>query len=591
MEATAGTGVTTILEHDVEESGCLMLTGRSGEALPDTAEEGFEPNDDRLTSDPDWQEDDGAIYNGYIEDEGTIYDETEAYASSYGWDEYDEAIEYEEKDEAFDTFDEENGATQHPMAGFSDNSSYEADGYGEHEQAAGLGLLDWEDVDSDPPPQLSYVYYEGMYILDIPAEILNALLRHLINVFEASFHRFGHCHFGEDLKSDEWRQKILTDEGIGRLANLPWDKVHAVEVKDWVTFLERVYYAGKLPKDALANPERFSPPDPTPALAILGMARYVRNRTFHHDESVIECQLRLSLKIPRVLKDQKMADELEAIYEVVNNDAELETPSSKWVRDILFPSQPEFGTCLEVETKILSILEEGSFYFAQREDCQLLEERYWTNPYNGEMQLYACKWENTSPSKYWDLAEALKPEECANLDGQFFLHEHLRKAVMKSATALRNWVAHRAILDDWEVCYAGKNTMLCLILMDDRIRAIEVESLVEAFLRKIPRTDALLRLYKASWNDEPARRLAIAEVCRRNGIEPDPSDYPIRETSTVSPFARSETGSRWLEISKSAKAKYSLNCDEEWDLWDSAIQRFVFCDSMHNILKREPPME
>lgn len=68
------------------------------------------------------------------------------------------------------------------------------------------------------------------------------------------------------------------------------------------------------------------------------------------------------------------------------------------------------------------MLEERSFYFAQREDCRLLDERYWTDPHSGEMQIYACNWERTLPGKYWDLAEAMKPEECANLDRQFFLH-------------------------------------------------------------------------------------------------------------------------------------------------------------------------
>ena len=47
-----------------------------------------------------------------------------------------------------------------------------------------------------------------------------------------------------------------------------------------------------------------------------------------------------------------------------------------------------------------------------------------------------------------DLAEAPKPEECANSDWQFFLHEHLHRAVLRSATALRNCVAHRGLLDD-----------------------------------------------------------------------------------------------------------------------------------------------
>lgn len=73
---------------------------------------------------------------------------------------------------------------------------------------------------------------------------------------------------------------------------------------------------------------------------------------------------------------------------------------------------------------------------------------------------------------------------------------------MRSATALRNSVAHRHLMDDWEI------------------------------------------RYDASCNDEPARRLAVVEVCRRKGIETDPSDSPKRELSSVSPLSRSDTGSR-----------------------------------------------
>lgn len=279
-----------------------MLTGGSGEALTESAEE-CKSNDDHFDSASGWEEDDGTVHDGYNEDEGTTYEETEIYESSYG---DDEAIGFEDEEKTFDNFNEENGATQRPVAGFNDDSSYEAGGSGEHDQ---VSRLRWTNLDMDwNPPALRtkffWEYYvEGIYFLDSYPEILYALLRHMIDVFEASFHRFGHYHFGEDLKSDEWRRKIL--EGFCHLVNQPWDKVHAVEIKDWVTFLECVREAGKLPKYALADPEKFSPSDPTPAFQILGMARYIRNRTFHYDDPMIESQLRLALKIPRVLRTRR----------------------------------------------------------------------------------------------------------------------------------------------------------------------------------------------------------------------------------------------------------------------------------------------
>lgn len=572
MEAAVGTGVTTVIEQDVEEAEYCHITQGSTEVLSEAAEEGCEPNEDHYTSYPGWEEDDGSIsddpgsygnsceggeseyYNdGYDEDEGTAED--------------DEAIEYEEDDGASEDVNEGDGATQHPK--FSDDY--------------------WSNPPSDPG--CSYEYEE--YFLGCPSDVVYALQRHMINEFEASFHRLGHHYFGEDLKSEKWRRETLTDQGAGRLANLPWDKVHAVEVKDWIKFLDRVIYARMLPEDALADPKTFSPPNPTPAFVILGKARYIRNRTFHREELVTESELKTALKIPRVLKDYKRAEELEKIFEIIVKDPTLDAPSSEWVRHILFPPRPESGTCLEIHAKMLSILEEGSFYFAQREDRgtrAVLARRFWTAPEHGEMQIYALHWKNT-PSEYHNLANAMKPEECANLDGQFYLHEHLRKAVMSDATNLRNSVSHRNPLNDRCVCYNLWNIILCFILMGDRVRAIEVESLVEAFLTKTSRTNALMRLYNASRDDEPERRLAIDEVCRREDIKADPLDSPKRKSFPVSPQPSSDMGSRWPEISKSAKDKCRLTYDEEEELWYSAVHRFVFCDSMHEMLMRKLPIE
>lgn len=161
---------------------------------------------------------------------------------------------------------------------------------------------------------------------------------------------------------------------------------------------------------------------------------------------------------------------------------------------------------------------------------------------------------------------------------------------MSLATQSRNSVSHRNPVNERSVCYGAWNSVLCFILMDDRIQAIRVESLAEAFLTKTSQHDVLVRLYHASWSDEPARRHAIVEVCRREGIEADHLDSPNRELFPVSPRPKSDTESRWFEISKSAKAKRSLTDDEQMELWHSAVHRFVFSDSMHETLMRERPV-
>lgn len=162
---------------------------------------------------------------------------------------------------------------------------------------------------------------------------------------------------------------------------------------------------------------------------------------------------------------------------------------------------------------------------------------------------------------------------------------------MSHAIDLRNSVSHRDPPNERSVCYSAWNTVLCFILMGDRIRAIEVESLVEAFLTRTSRTDALMRLFDASWNDELARRHAIVEVCRQAGIEADQFDSTKRKCFPISPRPSSNKRSRWPEISKSAKTKRTMIDDDKAELWYSAVHRFVFCDSMHETLMRERPIE
>lgn len=140
MEATVGTDTTTVLEHNVEESGYLILASSSTEALSETAEKGCEPNKEYSTTYPDHETvydnaglydhsggegkseyDEGEVYDGYHGDGGIAYDETEAYENSY---EHHEAIECEEG-EAFDDINEDDRESRHPVAELSADSGHE----------------------------------------------------------------------------------------------------------------------------------------------------------------------------------------------------------------------------------------------------------------------------------------------------------------------------------------------------------------------------------------------------------------------------------------------------------------------------------
>lgn len=178
----------------------------------------------------------------------------------------------------------------------------------------------------------------------------------------------------------------------------------------------------------------------------------------------------------------------------------------------------------------------------------MLARNFWTEPEDGEMQIYANHWENP-PKRHRSLATAMRPKECTNLDGQLFLRQYLREQVMRHARQLRNPASHRDSLDEHSACHSAWNTILCFILMDDRIRAIKVESLVEASLTQ---TDALVRLYNASWNDEITRRDAIVQICRREGIKSGQQSIPKRKSLPLPITAKLRHGKQVARDSQSA---------------------------------------
>ena len=92
---------------------------------------------------------------------------------------------------------------------------------------------------------------------------------------------------------------------------------------------------------------------------------------------------------------------------------------------------------------------------------------------------------------------------------------------MSRAIDLRNTLSLRNTFDERSACFSAWSAILCFIFfrMGDRVRAIEVESLVEALVTKISRTDAFVRLRSGLWNYGSAKRDAVVAVCRREGIE------------------------------------------------------------------------
>lgn len=200
------------------------------------------------------------------------------------------------------------------------------------------------------------------------------------------------------------------------------------------------------------------------------------------------------------------------------------------------------------------------------------------------MPIYADHWENP-PKRRCGLATAMRPKRCSNLDGQFFLQRHFREQVMRHARQLRNSVSHRDSLDEHSAWHSAWNTILCFILMDEGIRDIEVESLVEASLTQ---TDALVRLYNASWDDEITRRDAIVQACRREDIKTGQLSTPKRKSLALPITAKLRHGKAGgPRFSKCAKAKWSLNKGEKQELRHSAVRRFVLCDSHARERRRE----
>ena len=115
--------------------------------------------------------------NSYDGSEATVSDETDFWEGSY---EHEEGTESEEG-ESFENTNEG------PCACEKTNE----------DDRATCACQGW----NRPAIKLPYVYEDENEFTPSPVDIEYAFLRHMVDVFEASFHDFVHRHFGNDIKS------------------------------------------------------------------------------------------------------------------------------------------------------------------------------------------------------------------------------------------------------------------------------------------------------------------------------------------------------------------------------------------------------
>ena len=178
------------------------------------------------------------------------------------------------------------------------------------------------------------------------------------------------------------------------------------------------------------------------------------------------------------------------------------------MKKLLFPDPVAPKTSYELLARIQDILEESCFYKARRRGRSNTSCESATCPDYFELQNWEAEWQHLYYKDFTD-EELTEIEESRGVDGRVGELKRLRIGVLGQARDLRNVVAHRNPVEDCDVPKYAVRAMLYAILLDDRLRALEVEIVAEAFITRGSRRDVITRLLKNSANDYSSRRKAV----------------------------------------------------------------------------------
>ncbi|KAF6218250.1 hypothetical protein HO133_006212 [Letharia lupina] len=454
--------------------------------------------------------------------------------------------------------------------------------------------------------------------LDLSSTTQHHLCIWFLSQVEQSFYGKAEAEFQNDLESLKWKQDLFKKNphqysesylnkksekyAESELIEKPWHLPDRIEPEYWVEFFK---YAGKLlPCDAYDLPA-----DMSRSLIpyIFEKADTLRHITNHRDRTLYLWTLTEVMKIPRILKDYQRADEMNLVFRVVREDPSVDEYSRSVVQKFVLTADKPCTTYLQISLRVESLMEEGIFRYAKRENPEFLKEKGWCVPEDADLRDWFWAW--TSPPFQPAFDRDGENLALTDVDGRLFSQHDLRNQVLDGARDLRSSTAHRDELDEWSLRADAWNGILLMKLCDDQEQAVLIEAYAEAFLTERSILDVLSRLEKDSANDDSVRRDAIVRVNEWSSSGCDPyakqifyARKRVRANGTLLKQGRwwdvdhhnGESSTCQMISSGSRKAQRPRrDSDELCALHQSAVEAFVFADSMHPALKlsMEDPSE
>ena len=263
-----------------------------------------------------------------------------------------------------------------------------------------------------------------------------------------------------------------------------------------------------------------------PPSRIGGSLNSIRHKTVHRSTPRIVDILEV-MKLPSILGDESRNDKIKYVYETVfeSSGQNLSKERVEGVDIILYePKIP--GTSVDLLTRIEYLLEDSIFVYCQNR---------------------RVTWEPSLTPESIEIQEFQdgEPFDCDTISQQQELFPNSNSGLFKRTLGemrrLRNAATHRHSNTDSEIMLFVKEAILCACLLDDRLRALEIEILAEAWLTSRSRWEVLDRLRQVSFDDLTLRLIWKQRMAR---ARPSGSESVVLPSPNICCKKSSRTQSR-----------------------------------------------
>ena len=243
-------------------------------------------------------------------------------------------------------------------------------------------------------------------------------------------------------------------------------------------------------KDSRLAYGKYAADHPYPRKQVYWSTEEIRHAAEHRTNIAIT-NLKPGLSLPRLLGDRARENEINRVWDLVCDaaDAKEENDESEdnldKVLDEALTKFAEIDSVTKLYTQLQYKIEASIFQYTQCHHPDLLRERGWTQPEQGELPAWH---------------EAYRPYYGTPAKQNLFSNDNgdLLSTCLDESRRLRNQAAHRDQPSDEEhIIGATHRTIRCLMVLGDHRAAIDVEILVEQFLTQSTRDQVLHRLRDA----------------------------------------------------------------------------------------------